>query len=842
VDYVNMKKSLPALVALLFVLPAVPGSLGDRQDRFSDGSIEALLTFPEKGGINNSLSIDLPKHITVNSAYLDFEGRPKSYASASGFVDYSNPAGSIAFDGNTASLPPAGKPNTLEGNNITLDAGIKSSDDRRTPNKAPNSVPYHLFEFDVSEVQLDNFDIMWEGIGTIYPSSGTIYSAGELYLYNGGTGNWELADSYSLPGQSQRDNVLWARASTGASGYPDSRGYLCVLATVPIPAIAQYTGYLESDYAALWSNGTRVLYPENVKLDLKGDGSIEWQKSGRLRGAANFTGLAFVNGLQAILDASPAGTVRIPLRFSSDKGGILSVSNLSVVYDMRNFPPETNGTAPRLFIEEDTNVSGALDLRDWFRDDAGVVNLTFTISSEQDATKVHAAINADGHSVDLFTKTADWYGNSRFRARATDVEGLYAESEFNVTVKSVNDAPRLKGAGTLAAAQGVPFDYTFTATDVDYGVDPLETLALGTNSTLLVLDPDTGIAGFTPRNADVGTHQFNVTVTDHYGASDTRNFTLRVDNRNDWPSIQDVPDQTATEDQPFTLVINASDPDIALGMDELSFEDNSPLFTISQNGTISFTPQNKDVGDHQVSVSVTDLGGFKAWANFTITVVNVNDAPRLFAIADQTVEEDEELTVRAVASDDDAGDALSFSTDDPLVKINATGWMSYKPVQKDVGVHRVNVTVRDAAGASATVSFNITVVNVNDPPRNVKITGPANNSIFKQGAEVAFAGNASDDDGDALNFTWYSGAEVIGTGATFSTKALKPGIHVITLKADDGSGPVSSQPVTITVKKKAATTPSKGFIPGFETAAALAAAAIAIVAVGWGRRKEIREP
>jgi hypothetical protein len=699
-------------------------------------------------------------------------------------------------------------------------------------------VPYHLFEFDVSEVELDNFDIMWEGMGTIYPDSGSAYSAGELYLYNCATGQWDLADSYTLPSQSQNDYTLWARGASGATGYPDSRGYLCAMVTVPLPGMARYTGYLETDYVALWFNGTRVLYPENVKLDLKGDGSVEWQKSGRLRGAANFTGIGFINALQAILDGSPMGTVRIPLKFTSGKGGILFVSNLSVVYDLRNLPPEPNGTVPRLFIDEDTNATGALDLWDWFRDDAGARKLAFSISHEQDASKVHAAINPDGHRVDLSTKTADWYGNARFRARATDIEGLFAETEFNVTVRPVNDPPRLKAAGTLAAYQGAFFEYTFTATDVDYGVDPLETLSFGTNSTLLVLDPDTGIAGFTPRNADVGTHQFNVTVTDHYGASDTRNFTLRVDNRNDPPTIQEVPDQTATEDQLFTLVINATDPDIALGMDELSFEDNSPLFTISQNGTISFTPQNKDVGDHPVSISVTDLGGFKAWANFTITVVNVNDPPRLLAIADQTVEEKKELTLRAVASDDDAGDALSFSTDDPLVKINATGWITYKPVQKDVGVHRVNVTVRDAAGASATVSFNISVLNVNDPPRDVKITGPANGSVFKQGAEVAFSGNATDDDGDSLNFTWYSGTEIVGTGASFSTKTLRPGVHVITLKADDGSGPVSSAPVTMTVQKKAAPAPAKGFIPGFGTAAAVAAAAFAIAALGLVRRRE----
>lgn len=824
-------KSASALVALLFLVSAATASSGLKQDRFSDNSSGALVTFPEKGGVDSNLSFDLPRHITVNSAAVDLEGRPRSYDSASGSVDFLNPAGSIAHSGTIASLPPNGKPNTYEGTNITSDAALQSSDDRRSAAKAPSLVPYHLFEFDMSEVRPDNFDFMWEGIGTIFPDSGTTYSAAELYLYNCATGAWDRTDGYSLGSQATDDSVLWGRSATGASGYPDTRGYLCFMVTIPVPAAARYTGYLQTDYVALWFNGTRVLYPENVKLDVGGDGSVEWQKAGRLRGAANFTGNAFVSALQAILDAAPTATVKIPLKFTSSKGGILFVSNLSVDYDMRNFPPEPNGTIHRLQMEEDSSATALVDLWDWFRDDAGVAALTFSIVYKGDGTKVDAAINPDGHHVDFQTRTPDWWGTQRFRARASDAEGLLAELDFNVTVVSVNDPPRLKGAGTLAAYQGVFFEHAFIATDVDFGVDPEETLAFGTNSTLLSLDAETGLAGFTPGNADVGAHLFNVTVTDHYGACDTRNFTLRVNNQNDRPVIEPVADQTALEDRPFTLRLNATDPDISLGMDELAYEDTSPLFAIAQNGTIAFTPANKDVGEHPVSVSVTDLGGLKAFANFTITVVNVNDPPRLLPLEDQTVEEDKVLAARAVASDEDAGDLLAFSTDDPLVKINATGWIAFRPGQKEVGTRRVNVTVTDAAGASATVRFNITVLNVNDPPRDVRILAPANNTVFRQGAEIGFSGNATDDDGDALDFSWYSGGEVIGTGASFRTKGLGPGVHAVTLRVTDGSGQVASAPIQITVQKKPAPAASKGFIPGFELAALAAALVVGALMV-----------
>ena len=814
-------KSLSALLALLFVVSAAMVSLGDVQDKFAGGLADSTIVFPQAGGTNSSLSIELPRHGTVSGAYIEMEGRAKSYGSSSGFIDFTTGGGAYAYDGSTSTVPPKGKPSTLEGTNITNDRGLQASDNSRTTAKAPSAVPYNLFEFDMGTTELNNFDFMYEGMGLVYPdASDDPYSAVELYVYNCATGIWDLTDSYYYKGEPKDDNILHASVVSGAAGYPDSRGMLCFIAVVTPPPSGGYTGLLQTDYASLDFNGTRMLYPENLKLDLKGDGTVEWQKTGRLRGVANFTGYAFTSALQAILDASMPGTVKIPLKFTSDKGGILFVSNLSIEYDLKNLPPEANGTIPRLFLDEDRNATAFLDLWDWFKDDAGVDLLTFSIVYESDSTLVHAAMNADGHHVDLFTPTANWYGTQRIRARASDIEALTAQIDFNVTVLSVNDPPRIKGAVLLTAYQGVKFEHTFTATDVDVGVDLDDALSFSSNSTLFTVDPDTGYASFTPSNADVGIHYFNITATDHYGAFDTRNASVKVENVNDRPTIAPVTDQTATEDQPFELQLVATDADIAIGMDELAFEDNSSLFVIAQNGTLSFVPTNGDVGPHPVSVSVTDMAGLKAFANFTITVVNVNDAPRLGALADQTVEEDKELSVRAVASDDDAGDVLTLSTNDPLVKINSTGWISYKPTQKEVGLHHVTVTVMDAAGASATASFNITVQNVNDPPRLLRILGPANRTVVKQGDEINFTGSATDDDNDTLNFTWYLGDEVLGSGATFKTKDLKPGVHTITLSADDGFGPVASDPLQITVEKKKPTaTPSKGFIPGFGLAA-----------------------
>jgi hypothetical protein len=815
-------------LALLFVLSSASSCFGLTQNKFTGGVASASIEFPQSGGSDSTTSIDLPRNITVNDAYVEMEGLRKTYDPASGFIDFTSPGGSVAFDGSMASAPPVGKPNAFETNNITVDAGLQRSDERRAAMKAQNAFPCHLFEFDMSEVGLSNFNFMWEGQSNMYSGSGAGNSAAAIYLYNCATGVWDKFQSYSVTGTTGTDYVLWANVSSNPDTYVDGRGFLCAMAVNPLPPTPQFTGDIQTDYVALWYNGTHMLFPRNLKLDVNADGSEEWQRPGQLRGKANFTGSKFVNALQSILDASGKDPVKIPIKFSSDRGGILLVSNLSIGYDLKNAAPTVNGTIPMLDMKEDTNATALTDLRSRFMDDGGAGSLEFSIVYEEDASKVHAALNADGHSLDLFTNTPNWYGNRQFRARATDAEGLFAEAQFTVRVLSVDDPPKLKAAGILVAYQGKEFEHTFTATDIDLVFDPDEELAFSTNSTYVALEPATGVGTLTAVNSQVGTHRFNVTVTDHYGLGDTRNFTLNIENANDPPVLEPVPDQTASEDAPFLLVLNVTDPDMDIGLDELVFEDNTPLFIIGRNGTINFTPSNKDVGEHAIKVSVHDLAGSKSWANFTITVINTNDPPKVDAVRDQTVEEDSYVSFRVVAADEDAGDVLTFIANTTLLKMNSTGWIKFSPLQKDVGVHPVTVTVTDIAGASTSVRFNITVVNVNDPPGDVRIVRPGNGTSFKQGEPITFEGNATDDDGDILTLTWYSGTEIIGTGASLTTKELRPGSHTVTLSASDGNVTMTSQPLGITVAKKQSQA-SKG-LPGFELAL-VAAAVVAAVAL-----------
>ena len=225
--------------------------------------------------------------------------------------------------------------------------------------------------------------------------------------------------------------------------------------------------------------------------------------------------------------------------------------------------------------------------------------------------------------------------------------------------------------------------------------------------------------------------------------------------------------------------------------------------------------------------------GLKDRLQCSITVSAREEPPVVLPLANLTVDEDTDIKFKINVSDQDMGDSFTFSADWPLLAINGTGWASFRADDKDVGAHVVTITVRDRANLTATATITVTVRPVNEAPAEAKILLPANGTKFRQGALVSFSGNASDVDGDVLNYTWFSDGELIGYGKSLSTKALKPGKHVITLTVSDGSLAATSEAVQVEIMKKP-TPAASGFLPGFEAVAVLAAGFLVALAL---RRK-----
>jgi hypothetical protein len=220
------------------------------------------------------------------------------------------------------------------------------------------------------------------------------------------------------------------------------------------------------------------------------------------------------------------------------------------------------------------------------------------------------------------------------------------------------------------------------------------------------------------------------------------------------------------EDQPYTYDVDADDPDAD---ETLTYSlAAGPLFLSinSATGEIAGLPDNDDVGNHPVTVVVTDLNGATDTQPFTLTVNQVNDAPVVSNIPDQTI--DEGGTFTAIALDSYVDDV-----DNPDSEIT---WVASGNVELGVDINPATrvavITIPNADwNGSETITFTasdleplsdsdvaiFTVNSINDPP---VVTDIPNQTIDEGAAFVTV--NLDDfvsdvDHGDA-EMTWtYSG-------------------------------------------------------------------------------------
>ncbi len=120
----------------------------------------------------------------------------------------------------------------------------------------------------------------------------------------------------------------------------------------------------------------------------------------------------------------------------------------------------------------------------------------------------------------------------------------------------------------------------------------------------------------------------------------------------------------------------------------------------------------------KVQVKVADgLGQGAESEVFTIEVRPVNDPPVLVDLPPSSLNEDEAFSFQMRASDVD-GDPLTFTASGLVdgLSISSDGLIEWTPTNDDVGVYQFMITVTDTGGLSATFSWDVEVVNVNDAP------------------------------------------------------------------------------------------------------------------------------
>ena len=177
----------------------------------------------------------------------------------------------------------------------------------------------------------------------------------------------------------------------------------------------------------------------------------------------------------------------------------------------------------------------------------------------------------------------------------------------------------------------------------------------------------------------------------------------------------------AYEDQSYSFQLEVDDIDIPYG-DRVSFSIISlpQWLKLSRTGLLEGIPQNSDVGDVDIQVRVTDIGGKSDDASFTITVFNTNDDPFFITDSLPPAIQDEAYEFQLEVDDIDVpyGDALSFRiiSGPEWLSLSDDGVLTGTPANADVGKDLLMVELSDTARSTLQKEFDIVVENVNDQP------------------------------------------------------------------------------------------------------------------------------
>ncbi|MFZ6820336.1 putative Ig domain-containing protein [Undibacterium sp. Ji22W] len=335
-------------------------------------------------------------------------------------------------------------------------------------------------------------------------------------------------------------------------------------------------------------------------------------------------------------------------------------------------------------------------------------------------------------------------GSKDIQITVSDTEGASVSEVFTLRIINVNDSPMVTlPLSDVSVTEHQVFNFVVPAntfSEVDVGDVLTYHASLPNGDPLpawLNFDSATRTFRGTPGNAEIGTLDIMVFVTDTENGYASDTFRITFNSVNDSPlAVGALPNASVTEDSAFQYAVPAnsfSDADIG---DVLSYSaslaNGNPLPAWLSFNPIEHTfygiPGNESVGVTDIRVIATDTSGAAVSSVFALRVNNLNDFPELVTpLVDVAANEDVAFNFVLPANafaDVDVGDRLTYSAQmangSPL-----PAWISFNPTtltftgtasNSEVGEVAIQVTVSDQSGASTSDIFSMVVNNVNDAP------------------------------------------------------------------------------------------------------------------------------
>ncbi|OYT46827.1 hypothetical protein B6U90_00070 [Thermoplasmatales archaeon ex4484_6] len=322
-----------------------------------------------------------------------------------------------------------------------------------------------------------------------------------------------------------------------------------------------------------------------------------------------------------------------------------------------NFVPHALVDYVEIELNEDEPATGLINLSALFTDRDGD-DLSFNVKIQRN---VGAEIDKVTNAI-TFIPDPNWMGKDYLIIEALDSKPHAEDNptiQVNITVKGVNDAPvitevndKVVEKGSISLVQDIQ-GATAVITVKGYDPDELygDSYEFSTNFLDVIgegiLDEDdfmfertTGRMSVFLKNAIVGEHIFNITVTDEAGLSSSTPIKLLVENRNDAPTVPEIISHTNGEvvklppgENKITFSASpADDPDLHIPDSEehLEYDWNFGEGWIENIGFENVEAEFPVSGEYEIRVRVRDSMGLYEESSIKI-MVNVTAESIQFA-------------------------------------------------------------------------------------------------------------------------------------------------------------------------------------------------------------------
>ncbi len=319
--------------------------------------------------------------------------------------------------------------------------------------------------------------------------------------------------------------------------------------------------------------------------------------------------------------------------------------------------------------------------------------------------------DADFHGSDSFTYTVTDRGDPD-GAGSNALTSL--PSTVSITVRPINDAPRIDSIATQTVNEGQTLSLSIPASDPDG--DTLSYSLVGPVVPGASIDPNTGLLTYAAADGPA-TIGFTVRVSDGVLGTDA-SFDVVV--ANVAPTITLTGAASVDVGTPYTISFSATDP----GQDTITgwlVRWGDGTTQALSGAATSATRSYSTGGNFSITVTATDEDGDTASAPLAVRAIAPNRPPVVPALQSGVVDEDQSVLLTLSYGDPD-GDPItvSFPTGPAhgvLSDFNAaTRQVRYTPTADYNGSDSFELRVDDGLGGVSTGNVSLTVRPVNDAP------------------------------------------------------------------------------------------------------------------------------